>query len=596
MRTRFISPRADAMAWWRIGVLAVLAMAVGAGIFVFARRSAEQSAATAQLSFDPAAAIRNDAALAHARQPAVDAAQSILTESVVLDVLRKAGASPSDAIVGIGEFRSGLDLREPSVQTLRVLYRDPDPRKARIVANAVATAIAEWAPPALTQAAPSPAAAAVESTSGPPIQPASQPGSRTASSAPSPAPAAQRHDPLPPAYSTLADLEGRLAAVDERLGVLAGQPESADRPLYPSPLTAAQTEQLRRLEAQLAEALRKLDDLRARSGGDESDPSRTEHTIAELQHELAAFPPPASATSHKNAESKAGSDVGQLRLERGRLTDQIAAEKQTIVRLRAHPAVTKTAPPVESASAPLPPPPRVAPVVVAASAPTPAATPVWQNPFRIARLAIVTPRSLAFPSLLAGILCALYCVAAAFGLFLYARRAIETAPQAETALAPVPSAGVAAQASRAPSQPDWQDISSLYIPEDVEPIARPAPALQPQPGGEPAHVKQFFITDREKSRAYRNSFADSGRDDAEWNERFLQALALDRERLAAEPRGGPANRPTGPSLPLAADAAERQAASRSRQETSSGGELPPRFLDTLRLGSFRRRHSRDTRS
>src|SRR6202021_2068238 len=156
MRTRIVFPRSDAVPRWQKIVAAAVAIAVGAGIFVIARRSAMQFAATAVLSFDPDAAGRNDAAVRHAGQPAIAVAQSMLSEPVVLQLPSRAGASPSGPAVGMGEFRSRLELDEPAVRTLRVLYHDPDGRRSRAVANAVAVAIAGWTPSSAAPAASAP--------------------------------------------------------------------------------------------------------------------------------------------------------------------------------------------------------------------------------------------------------------------------------------------------------------------------------------------------------------------------------------------------------------------------------------------------------
>src|SRR5580704_2159517 len=171
MRIRIFPLRSDVIiAPWQKVVAAALVIAVGTGIFVISLRSAMQSATTAVLSFDPDIEGRNDPAFAHEVQPAVALAQSMLSEPVVLKLLSKAGASPSDAAVGIGEFRSRLELDEPAIRTLRVLYHDPDARRSRAVANAVAVAIAGWTPSSSAPIASAPldsGQAAVPSSSSP---------------------------------------------------------------------------------------------------------------------------------------------------------------------------------------------------------------------------------------------------------------------------------------------------------------------------------------------------------------------------------------------------------------------------------------------
>ncbi|HEX4008189.1 MAG TPA: hypothetical protein VHX60_18590 [Acidobacteriaceae bacterium] len=134
----------------RIAVLALVALALGAGIFVLARRSVER-APTAEVSFNPDAAYHNDFTLSRADHPAVAAAQAMLSDAVVLDRLERAATAASGSFEGgpgaDGDFRSRLDLEEPGLETLQIRYRDPDARRAAIVANAVATALANGAPP-----------------------------------------------------------------------------------------------------------------------------------------------------------------------------------------------------------------------------------------------------------------------------------------------------------------------------------------------------------------------------------------------------------------------------------------------------------------
>jgi hypothetical protein len=129
----------------RVGVLAVAALILGAGIFLFSWTRVEQ-AATAELSFNPDSAYLDDASLAHTLHPAVAAAQTVLTDAVVGDLLDKAGDSVAGREDSIGEFRSRLRLEQRSLETLQVRYRDPDRGRANALANAVAAALAEWTP------------------------------------------------------------------------------------------------------------------------------------------------------------------------------------------------------------------------------------------------------------------------------------------------------------------------------------------------------------------------------------------------------------------------------------------------------------------
>lgn len=134
----------------RIALLAVVALALGLATFFLARSSVEQ-APIAELSFNPDAAYYDDFALTLTGHPAIAEAQSILSDAVILDLLNRGVASANSSLAdhptAISDFRSRLDLAEPALETLQVRYRDPNPHRAAIVANAVATALAEASPP-----------------------------------------------------------------------------------------------------------------------------------------------------------------------------------------------------------------------------------------------------------------------------------------------------------------------------------------------------------------------------------------------------------------------------------------------------------------
>jgi hypothetical protein len=406
MRTRVISPHSNATALWRLSVLSVVAIAVGAGIFVLARRSAERSAETAELSFDSSVAARNDDAVAHAAEPALTVAQSMLTETTVLDLLRQVGANPSNPAVNIGEFRSRLDLQQSSDDMLRVFYHDTDPRTARKVANAVASAIVDWNP-----AESSPPAVAPPQISSVPALPARAHAS-----------ARPRGEALRTAYTTLADLEGQLAATDEKIGDLSQPPANPSQTPNAVPPPPASAEQRGILQAKLAAALQRLDDLRLRYTDEYPDVENTKDAISDLQQELAALPPatagPSEGIGTSDAE-KHDTQIADLRQHRAWLAGQIAAEKRAIVDIRPNPASQRTSSPPQTTSVP--------PTAPGAASPAPAMTEIaaWKNPFRIIRLTSVTRGSLAWPAILASGLCILFYFVSAVCLFVLWRHSAQ---------------------------------------------------------------------------------------------------------------------------------------------------------------------------
>ena len=411
MRIRVMFPHSHATPVWRIGVLSLVAIAAGAGIFVLARHSAERSAETAELSFDSSVAARDHAAVAHATEPALTVAQSMLTETTVLDLLRQAGTYPSDPAVSIGEFRSRLELQQPSDGMLRVLYRDPDPQAARKLANAVATAIVAWKP--ADQNPPPAAQSQIASVPAPPVP------ARASARAPG--------DTLRMAYGTLAYLEGQLAATDEKLGDLVRPRASPSQTPIAAPPPSAQAELRRILQAKLAAAHQRLDDLRLRYTDEYPSVENAKDAISELQQELGALPPATPSPSQGNGASDAKKldiEIADLRQQRAWLTGQLAAERRSIVHMRSNPASDATSPPPQTAS--VPPTTRTS----ASPVPTMTETASWRNPFRIARLTSLDRDSLARPALLASGLCILFYVVSAVCLFALWRRNPQLLPPA----------------------------------------------------------------------------------------------------------------------------------------------------------------------
>ena len=193
----------------------LLAVAVGGGVYTWFRRNAVQTASTAEMSFDMHAARRIDPGFVQAPEPAVVFAQSILSDQRIANLSKQAYLSTSAMMSRIGEFRSRLVLTQPSGQTLRVRFRDPDAAKAVATANAVADALTSWAPSPNGPAPLSPEPTAT-----------SQPAAATA-----PAPAATQAAPPPqkkPAKAEENPASGKVAAA---LGAVQAQLSSTSRQL-----------------------------------------------------------------------------------------------------------------------------------------------------------------------------------------------------------------------------------------------------------------------------------------------------------------------------------------------------------------------------
>jgi hypothetical protein len=105
------APRIGALVFW-VALLIVAALSLGTGTLVLARYGAER-AATAELYFNPDAAYVDNFALTHIDRPAVAAAKSMLSDAVVLAVVRRAGDTAGDPAAAIAAFRSALTIEEP---------------------------------------------------------------------------------------------------------------------------------------------------------------------------------------------------------------------------------------------------------------------------------------------------------------------------------------------------------------------------------------------------------------------------------------------------------------------------------------------------
>ena len=110
-------------------IAAVIAVATACGIYAFLRYREAQVAFAAWLSFDSAVAQRLDPGVARIPHPAVVLGQSILSDSVVARLVPQADLASFSTAHAIGEFRTRLELSQPTAGLLQIRYRDPDPAR-----------------------------------------------------------------------------------------------------------------------------------------------------------------------------------------------------------------------------------------------------------------------------------------------------------------------------------------------------------------------------------------------------------------------------------------------------------------------------------
>ncbi len=254
----------------------LLAAAVGGGVYFWFSRRAVQQGATAELSFDMHAARRIDAGFVQAHDPAVVFAQSILTDQKLADLSKTAYLSTSEMMSRVGEFRSRLELTQPSGEMLEVHFSDPDAARAAETANAVAHALTTWAP---SPDGPAPITEPTRAANAQPVAPkaaAAKPQPPAPVHAPAPKPVVQHANAAEGSMaSALGALQAQLSSTNAKLDQIA-RGEGARGRAY------AKFDEQQLLKTQAAAAEQKVADLRAQATGSDRDRLGTIHQALAL--------------------------------------------------------------------------------------------------------------------------------------------------------------------------------------------------------------------------------------------------------------------------------------------------------------------------
>ncbi len=290
----------------------LIAAAVAVGFHTWFNRNGNRSASSAELSLDTAAARRIDPGLAAASEPAAAIAQSMLTDPIVAELSKSAYLSSSEMTTRIGEFRSRLDLTQPSAGLLRIQFHDADPAKSAATANAIAKALA-----AASRAAAPASPASLQSA--PSVAPAARPATTHAS---------QSDDSLATALKNIA---ARLSSTDRELDHFGSRNQRGVRHPWESS-SYSQSKQQQLLKARVREAQRQVDTLRAHA--DDANKDR----LGEIQRELTAVLPAGHGTKgHPGGYgfNGAGTSASEIRRERAQLARSVGiieSERQAIAR------------------------------------------------------------------------------------------------------------------------------------------------------------------------------------------------------------------------------------------------------------------------
>jgi len=367
-------------------IAAGVAVAIAGGVYVISKRGMTKSATMASLSFNPGVALQIEPRVLDAKEPAVALAQSILSDDVVKAISKQAGVSFSAAKNDVTEFRSHLEITQPSAKTLRVSYHDADQKKSATAVNTVAIILAAWTPFPVVEPPP----AALTNQAAPPVSP--------------PELGRRRHHASPPPSNSLRELVAQLSANDQKLASL-----SADQAIVPHKANVdlqasnAEGEHRRLLQVQLSGAEKRLADLRVRYTDEYPDVETANENIAQIQRELASLPPvsnePVLSANPKVADTVAA-EINQLRQERLRLMQAIAIEqrREAVLREETRLSMQGGGATVQNVSLSQP---QQAPIPVSENPPVLS----FENPFRLIRLASFDRSNLTWPVPLSGFLC-----------------------------------------------------------------------------------------------------------------------------------------------------------------------------------------------
>ena len=297
----------------------LIAVGVAIGLHGWFNRNPARSA-SAELTFDPGVARRMDPGLSDASEPAVAIAQSLLTDPVVAELSKSAWLSSSGMTTRIGEFRSRLELTQPSARLLRVQFHDADPAKSTATANAVAKSL--LSPSSVASSTPAAAPQPAPGSSVPPKKPVTADQLRPADSLP----------------AALGDLAAQLSSTDRELDNLSSENARSGRRRHAWESSSySQSRQQLLLKSRVNEAQRKIEDLRTHVD------NRNKERLAEIQRELsAALPAGRGLNRHAGAYgfNGAGTSRSELRRERAQLARTVSLierDRQAIVREQAAP-------------------------------------------------------------------------------------------------------------------------------------------------------------------------------------------------------------------------------------------------------------------
>jgi hypothetical protein len=500
-------------------VIALFIAAIAGCSFWAWRIQKATESASAVLAFDPTLAQHVDPGFASAIKPAIALADSILNDQAIAELVKHSHASSSTDANQIGEFRSGLELTQPSSSLLRVRFLDSDPGDSAANANAVAQALAAWAP---SQAA-APAADAQPRQAAQPDASAGTTAAETRSQEnhPASAPSLALHS----LSGSLGEIGAQLSKTDRDLDLLAAD-SSAGHLSSSNPQSAyREYRQQQLLKTQVNAAEKKFGDLREQYGKGNADPN-VKGRLTSIQQALDSILRGGEPAAQ--GFKAVGTSASQLSRERSQLSLAISVINQQ--RQAIDQAKTANSASDGSSQAPSPPasatpstpqssssPPQQQPSPSADSA-APSAQPP-EHPLSVVRLASPTPLPPLWPPILVGFACGLvYLCSAALA---HHRAESEENYDEEERVYP----------QRFITPDEWADPPNEHLEAANQPIAQTTPAdAETTPGQREPFA--FFAAPKESPPPRRTGFL--------WDENGGASLG-DHQEAPAE-----AGRPASP--------------------------------------------------
>ncbi len=381
--------------------------------------------AIAVLTLNPAVIPSIDPGIASARYPAAALAESVLNDETIIDLTREAHLASSSPGIKVGEFRSQLQLTQPSALRLDVRFRSADASQSLAITNAVARALSVWKPVSgATTPRPAPptesanGAVAVAQTSAAVNLGQSQ--SPITAPLVSQNPQTNQGPPDGPLSEALGKLGAQLSATDQQLNRLdAGKAQSSGS----EQSAHIESREQSLLRAEIREARKSLSDLLASNSKELADP-KIGASLNQIQKAVDSI----STGGNRNGFNAAGFSTSELTGERSALLRAIgivsqearkihlveAANASTVTKAKAAAvpsagtSMEPRAPASSQASSASEPPSEMQEQKIPPPALVPTPGPFLQNPLSIIRLASPAPRPRYWAAIAAGALCGLF--------------------------------------------------------------------------------------------------------------------------------------------------------------------------------------------